>query len=110
MDSINNTRFKLRSIDDLTDKTSIFTIICEANISANCYYDDYDNAIWDSEDKEYVFLETIEMREEHNARFACRIELNRDTKEINIMPFTIILGGDTRIDRYQNDDETEFDY
>lgn len=110
LDNINNTCFKLRSVDDLTDKTSVFTIICEANISANCYYDDYDNAIWDSEDKEYVLLETIKMREEHHARFTCRIELNRETKGINIIPFTIILGGDTRMERYQIDDETGLDY
>ncbi|MPM29655.1 hypothetical protein SDC9_76195 [bioreactor metagenome] len=110
LDSITNASFTVRSVDELTDMTSIFTIMCRANISANCYYDDYDNAPWDSEEKEYVYVETIGMKEEHHARFGCRIKLNRETKEISVIPFTIILGGDTRNKRYQIDDEPALDY
>lgn len=110
LNKITNTSFTVRSIDELTDKTSIFTITCKANISANCFYEDYDNLPWDSEDKKYVYVETVEMREEHHARFNCRIELNRETKEINVIPFTIILGGDTRKKRYSLDHEPTVDY
>lgn len=110
LDTITSTSFTVRSVDELTDKTSIFTIRCKANISVNCYYDDYDNAPWDSEEKEYVYVETIGMKEEHHARFGCRIELNRETKQISVIPFTLILGGDTRNKRYQIDDKPALDY
>lgn len=110
LNNIADMSFTVRSIDELTDITSIFTMMCEANISANCFYEDYDNAPWDSEDKEYVYVETVGIREEHHARFGCRIELNRESKKFSIIPFTVILGGDTRKKRYQLEHEPEIDY
>lgn len=110
VNSIADMSFTVRSVDELTDKASIFTMMCEANISANCFYEDYDNALWDSEDKKYVYVETVEIREEHHARFGCRMELNRETKEITTIPFTVILGGDTRKKRYKIEYESGIDY
>ena len=46
---------------------------CKADISADCYFEDYANAPWDSETKEYVFVETIKMREDVYKRQALRI-------------------------------------
>lgn len=101
LDSIFNTSFKVHSVDELNEKTSVLTLLCNANISADCFYEDYDNAAWDSETKEYIFVDTVKIKEIHHARFGCRIELDRETKKIKIMPFTIILGGDSRVQRYE---------
>lgn len=98
---ISGASFRVRSIDEMSDEVSLVTLLCRADISVNCFYEDYENAPWDSETRDYVFVDTIEMREEHNARFACRIELNRGTKTFNIFPFTVILGGDSRKERYE---------
>ena len=53
------------------------------------------------------------MREEHKARFGCRIEIDRAEKTFKVFPFTVILGGDSRRNRYEveehpvEDDEEE---
>ena len=99
--NISNVTFMVSSVDEMSDKTSKATLLCNAKIFADCYYEDYDNAPWDSEIKEYVFVDSIKIREEHDAKFGCRIELDRETKSFKIFPFTIILGGDSRKDRYE---------
>lgn len=91
--------------------TSIVTLSCKADISADCYYEDYANAPWDPEEKNYVFVDTIKIREEHKARFACRVEINREAKEVKLCKFTVILGGDSRCSRYEVEEQTvEDDY
>lgn len=111
LDSISNTSFKVHSVDELNEKTSVLTLLCNANISADCFYEDYDNAAWDSETKEYIFVDTVKIKEIHHARFGCRIELDRETKKIKIMPFTIILGGDSRVQRYEvEESDKDIDY
>lgn len=107
---ISNISFVVHSVDEMSDKTSIITLLCKGNISVDCYYEDYDNAAWDSETKDYVFLDTIKMREEHNARFACRIELDRVAKVFKLFPFTVILGGDSRKDRYKVEKRANMKY
>lgn len=99
--NISDITFMVHSVDEMSEKTSKVTLLCKADISADCYYEDYDNAPWDSETKEYVFVENIQIREEHSAKFGCRIELERETKSFTILPFAIILGGDSRKDRYE---------
>ena len=111
--SISDVTFRVHSVDEISEKTSIVTLLCEANISADCYYENYANAPWDPEEKEYVFVDTIKMREEHKARFGCRIEIDRAEKTFKVFPFTVILGGDSRHNRYEveehpvEDDEEE---
>lgn len=107
---ISNTSFRIHSVDELTDITSTVTLACKSKISADCFFEDYDNAIWDSEEKKYAFVETINMREIHDARFACRIELNRETKEVTISPFTVVLGGDSRKEVYVVEEQDDIDY
>lgn len=70
-------------------------------------FEDFDNASWDYEEKEYVCVETRHIFEKHNVRFACRIELNSKTEEIRVLPFKIVLGGDSRKSRVEIDDEQE---
>lgn len=108
--SISNAIVRVHSIDELSDKSSIVTLLCETDISVNCFYEDYDNAPWDPEEKDYVFVETVEMREEHNARFGCRVELDREAKTFKLLPFTVILGGDSRNDRYRVEKWPDIDY
>ena len=111
--SISDVTFSVHSVDEISDNISIVTLSCKADISADCYYEDYANAPWDPEEKDYVFVDTIKMREEHKARFGCRIEIDRESKTFKVCPFTVILGGDSRRNRYEveehpvEDDEEE---
>lgn len=107
---ISDTSFRIHSVDEISNGTSIVTLLCEANISVDCFYEDYDNTPWDSEIKDYVFVDTIKMREVHSARFACRIKLEREEKSFKIFPFKVILGGDSRKDRYEVEEEPDIDY
>lgn len=108
--NVSDITFKVHSVDEMSDKTSKVTLLCKADISVDCYYEDYDNASWDSETKEYVFVDNIKMREEHSARFGCRIELDHETKSFKIFPFMIILGGDSRKDRYEIEKQSTKNY
>ena len=108
--NISNISFSVHSIDEITEKKSIITLSCNAKISADCYFKDYANASWDDETKEPVFVDTIHIREEHNPRFGCRIELDRESKSFKAFPFTIILGGDSRKDRYVVEKESPINY
>jgi hypothetical protein len=89
----------------LSEDSSIITLWGKANIVVDCYYEDYDNSPWDPENKEYIYTETVKIKEHHHSKFVCRIKLNRKTKEVVIMPFNVILGGDTRVkrERIKND-------
>lgn len=110
MEKISNTSFSVWSVDEMLEQTSLVTLQCCANIIADCYYKDYDNAPWDSEEKEYLYVDTINVREKHNAKFGCRIELNRKEKSIKIFPFTVILGEDSREERHIVDDSPTVNY
>ena len=63
-------------IDDIKDKKAVITLKCFAYIEMSCYYKDYENTIWDSESKEYVYIETVNVIEKHNAKFAVKLFLN----------------------------------
>lgn len=108
--NVSNIAFRVDSVDEMTDKYSKVTLLCKADISADCYFEDYANAPWDSETKEYIFVETIKMREEHTSRFECRIEVDRETKSYKIFPFTIILDDDSRKDRYELEKQSVVNY
>lgn len=111
--SISDVTFSVHSVDEISENISIVTLSCKADISADCYYEDYANAPWDPEEKEYVFVDTIQMREEHKARFGCRIEIDREAKTFKVFSFIVALGGDSRSNRYEveehpgEDDEEE---
>lgn len=100
----------IHSVDEIDDNKSIVTLKCEGSFIMDCFYEDYDNAPWDSEEKKYVYVDTVGIREEHKANFACRIEINRVEDTFEILPFKIILGGDSRIERYEIEADMEYDY
>lgn len=108
--NISKLSFMIHSIDEMTDKNSKVTLLCKADISADCYYEDYSNTPWDSETKDYVFVDTIKIREEHRARFGCRIEIDREIKSFKIFPFTVVLGGDSRKKRYEIEIQSTTNY
>ena len=98
---------RLHTIDDIDGDIIIASLWIHGNMVVNCYFEDFDNSPWDSEEKEYVYIDVKHILEKHDARFACRIELNRKTNELRVLPFKVILGGDTRKSREEIDDEQE---
>lgn len=95
---------RIHVIDDIDETRIIATLAVEGDFTADCYYNDYDNAVWDSEEKEYMFLDIVHIVEEHKARFACRVEIDRENNSISVLPFKIILGGDSRVNSYNYDE------
>lgn len=102
--SIRKTKCKVRTIDEITVETVRATLLCTTVIDVECSYDDYDNAAWDCETKSYYFLETRKNIERHSARFGIRIEVDRKKKDVRIIPFKVILNGDTLQDRVEIDE------
>ena len=97
----------VRSIDDMDGNHISATLLCTANIHVDCYYEDYDNAVWDPEDKEYIFLETKQIHEIHKARFGVRIDYSISKKRYHLSNFNVYLGGDTRKHKYEINRKTE---
>lgn len=108
--SIKNTACRIRTIDEITEETVGATLLCTADIDVECSYKDYDNAAWDHETESYYFLEIRKNLEKHSAKFAIRIEVDRKTDGVRIIPFKVILNGDTLRDRIEIDeDDSEMD-
>lgn len=110
LNGLSDVTIGIHSVDEIDDNKSIVTLICQGSFTMDCFYEDYDNAPWDSEEKKYVYVETIGIREEHKAKFACRIEINRAENTFEILPFKIILGGDSRKERYEIEGDSKYDY
>lgn len=100
-----NLECKLHSIDEINENEAVVTLTCHCNIEIDCYYEDYENAPWDSEKKEYVFVDTVHILEKHNPNFVCRGRMNIQTGEFTLLPFHIYLGGDSRKDVIEVDDD-----
>lgn len=101
LNNISEIAIKLHSVDEIDEKKSIVTLQCKASFSMDCFYEDYVNAPWDPEEKQYIYVITDTIREEHKANFACRIEIDREEKIFEILPFKIVLCGDSRKNRYE---------
>lgn len=71
-------------------------MICTADIDVDCYYEDYDNAVWDSESKSYFYLDTKQNKEIHKARFGVRLDLDKGADDFELSKFTVILNQDSR--------------
>lgn len=83
IEDISNIDFEIFSVNDITDEYILVTTTCEADISAWCLFNDYDNSIWDSEEHEYMYLSSGEVYEEHKAKFEAtlKIAINNKKKE-----------------------------
>ena len=110
---LKNVSCRVRTIDEITDEIAWATLLGTVDMEVACSYEDYGNAIWDSEDKAYFYLETRTNLEKHTVRFAVRIELNRNENSIRIIPFKVTLNEDTLRDWFEitedeeNDDEMD---
>ncbi len=99
LSSLNEVKHGLFSVDDVNNDEAVLTLRCSADIEMDCYYKDYDNAAWDGELKEYVFIDTVNVIEKHKAHFAVRLFLNMSEMEFEIDRVSIRLGDDTRVER-----------
>lgn len=107
LDSYCLSGMKIHTVDDIDEDTITASLWIYGNMAVNCYCEDIDNAAWDSEEEEYIFVELKHILEKHNMRFPCRIELNKKTKKVRVLPFKIVLGQDSRKSRIEIDDEQE---
>lgn len=108
LQNISDLSSKIHFVDDVSEYTSTISLACSANVIVDCYYKDFDNAPWDPETREYLFVETKGIREIHHPNFCCTIELDRKSREFKLSPFTIILGGDSRQEIFEIDMHSNF--
>lgn len=96
VDKVSNVSIRIHTIDEINEEHVFATLICSADIDVDCYYEDYDSAVWDSKSKSYLFLESKRNKEIHKARFGVRLDLNKDSEEFKLSEFKVELGGDSR--------------
>lgn len=87
------------AIDYFDEEIISARLECSAIIEADCTYHDYENSVWDAEEKEYIFLNTVRYTEIHDATFACAVQINREYNSIDFVKFHVFLGGDTFVER-----------
>lgn len=110
---ISNLKVKLDSVDEISEGNAIVTVRCSAHFSVYGSYDDFDNAIWDSVDKEYVFVPHYDVYEEHKADFYCELTLcfqeeNSDYRfSIKSVRSDIKLDQDSRVERLVQNPEKD---
>lgn len=96
VDKVSNVSIRIHTIDEISEEHVFATLICSADIDVSCYYEDYDNAAWDSESKSYLFLESKQNKEIHKARFGVRLDLNKSSEKFKLSEFRVELGEDSR--------------
>lgn len=101
VEQVSDVSCRIHTIDEISDEQVSATLVCMANINVDCYYEDYDNAAWDSESKSYFYLETKRIKEIHKARFGVVVKFDLRSEEFEVSKFAVILGGDSRKDRVE---------
>ena len=96
IEAVRNILYSVHTVDQITEEKVIATLDTQASITAYCTYNDYDNAIWDSEEKKYAYIDTIELREKHHARFSARVEIAKESGSVNVKTGIVLLGPSTR--------------
>lgn len=99
LNSVNNITHEIHVVEDIDEENAIVILNCKADIIMDCYYDDYDDALWDSEEKEYIFVDAIHIVETHKAIFPVRVHIDYQNKTLFINNISIRLGSNSRIDR-----------
>jgi len=92
--------FHLSSVDEISEDIVYLTVLCKAKISVSCSYDDYDNSIWDSEEKEYMFLSEVEIDEEHEPEFECSLSLKVNHEGDNVKFSLFDISNNIVLDQY----------
>lgn len=110
---ISNLKVKLDSVNEISEGNAIVTARCSAHFSVHGSYDDFDSGIWDSEDKEYVFVPHYDVYEEHEADFYCELklcfqeEVSDYSFSIKSVKCNIKLDQDSRIKRFIHGSEED---
>lgn len=109
---ISNLKVKLDSVDEISEGNAIVTVRCSAHFSVYGSYDDLNSGIWDSEDKEYVFVPHYGVYEEHEADFYCELKLCFEEENpdyafsVESVKCDVKLDQDSRVERHiQNPEE-----
>lgn len=110
VEKVSNISSKIHTIDEISEDQVSATLVCMADFDMDCYYEDYDNAAWDSDSKSYVYVETRRIKEIHRARFGVRVELDVKSGEFRLSKFMVTLGEDSRKERFEITDVEDYDY
>ena len=89
---------QVHNIEEFQNNKIYATLKAHVNIDVICCYEDYDNAIWDSEDETYIYVETKAVEETHSANFPIHIALTEQGK-IEDLDYYLVLGSDSRLTR-----------
>ena len=90
-------QMKIHSVDQIGSDDSRVTIWCTTKMVVDCTYEDYSRGSFETDDYDSFQVSKTTIREEHMAKFACEVKINRATGNIYVLPFKVLLGGDTRI-------------
>lgn len=104
-----NLSHNLYIIDDIDADVALITLSCQATLEMDCYYEDYDNAPWDGEEKEYVYVDTIHILERHTTEFESRIKINLNNRIIELLPLHISLDESTRTESLEINDHDDYE-
>ena len=96
---ISNLEVQLDSVDEISESDAIVTVRCSAHFSVYGSCDDFDSGIWDSEDKEYVFVPHYEVYEEHETDFYCELKLYYKEEIPNYSFFIKSVKCDVKLDQ-----------
>lgn len=109
VEKVSNVSSKIHTIDEISEDQVSATLVCMADFDMDCYYEDYDNAAWDSDSKSYVYVKTRRIKEIHKARFGVRVEIDVKSGEFRLSKFTVTLGEDSRKERFEITDDEDYD-
>lgn len=110
---VSNLEVELDSVDEISESNVIVTTLCSAHFLVWGSYNDFNKGIWDSEDKEYVFVPRYDIYEEHEASFYCELKLHFKEENphysfsIESIDCDLKLDQDTRVKRYFHDSEKD---
>ncbi len=100
--------YYLSSVDEINENFVYLTIMCEAKITASCYYN---IDIWDSDEKECLFSYEMENEEEHKPKFECSLTLEVNDKDDSIefsifnISYNLTLDQSSRVKRSEVEPE-----
>lgn len=111
IENVSDVEYEIESINEIDDEEVNVSLLCKVEVEAFCYYTDYENSPWDSEEKEYIFTKEILVEEIHKVEFIADLSLSiYDLKrefnyDINNISYDFILDEETREERYFTTEE-----
>ncbi len=105
IETVSDVEVCFSSVDDISEDSVTVSVLSSVVIEALCTYDDFDNSIWDSEEKEYMFLDEVKLSECHEAEFECSLKFlvhsegDKTTFELSEVSYDLFLDQGTRLER-----------